>query len=199
MGRPSKFNRDDAIEAVMNHFWQNGYGASSAKLLSEKLGITRSSFYNAFESRERLYRGALALYLHQSPDIVLAEAEPGVLVRQLFTKTFRDACKARAGDKLGRGCMIINGVAELCNEHDELGPVIESMVLGSLARIEQLLEWGVEQGEIDPGQDLQGLALALQNLLMGLNIMCKVVRGERDLWNAAKTTLTGLNMYEEPN
>jgi TetR/AcrR family transcriptional regulator, transcriptional repressor for nem operon len=198
MGRPSKFNRDDAIEAVKNHIWQNGYGASSVKLLSEKLGITRSSFYNAFGSRERLYRDALAVYLLQSPDIALAEAEPGVPVRRLFTETFRAACKARAGDKLGRGCMIINGVAELCNEHGELGPVIESMVLGSLVRIEQLLEWGVEQGEIDAGRDLHGLALALQNLLMGLNIMCKVVRDEQDLWNAAKTTLMGLNMYEEP-
>ncbi len=199
MGRPSKFNRDDAIETVMNHIWQNGYGASSVKLLSEKLGITRSSFYNAFESRESLYRDALALYFLQSPDIALDEAERGVPVKRLFTETFRAACKARAGDKLGRGCMVINGVAELCNEHEDLGPVMEGLVLGSLARIEQLLEWGVEQGEIDPGQDLRVLALALQNLLMGLNIMCKVVRDERDLWNAVKTTLIGLKMYEELN
>ncbi len=199
MGRPSKFNRDDAIEAAMNHIWQNGYGASSVKLLSEKLGITRSSFYNAFESRQRLYRDALDVYLLQSPDIALAEAEPGVPVRRLFTATFRAACKARAGDKLGRGCMLINGVAELCNEHGDLGPVMEGLVMGSLARIEQLLEWGVEQGEIDPGKDLPGLALALQNLLMGLNIMCKVVRDERGLWSAAKTTLKGLDMYEEPD
>jgi len=196
MGRPLKFNREDAIETAMSHIWRNGYRASSVKKLSEEFGITRSSFYNAFDSREALFREVLARYLRQSPDVALADAAPGIRVRQLFTRTYREACRARAGDPLGRGCMLINGVAELCNGHDELGQVLEAFVLGSLARIEQLLEWGVEQGEIEKHQDLRGKALALQNLLMGLNIMCKVVRDEKDLWSAAKTTLKGLDMYE---
>ena len=48
MGRPAKFDRDKAIEIIMNEIWKKGYEACSVKALSEKLSITRPSFYHAF-------------------------------------------------------------------------------------------------------------------------------------------------------
>ena len=197
MARPSKFNRDEAVEFVMNEIWRNGYEASSVKALSEKLGITRSSFYNAFGSREELFREALVLYFGQSPDKALATATPGIPVKKLLTSTFRQACRTRAADPEGRGCMAINSVTELCNVHEDLGPLLTKAVLGSISRIEQLLTWAVAQGEIDADIDLHAKALALQNLLIGLNVMCKVVSDEDELWTTAKTTLAGLDLYEE--
>jgi len=197
MARPSKFNRDEAVEFVMNEIWRNGYEASSVKALSEKLGITRSSFYNAFGSREELFREALVLYFGQSPDKALATATPGMPIKKLLTNTFRQACKTRAADPEGRGCMAINSVTELCNVHEDLGPLLTKAVLGSISRIEQLLTWAVAQGEIDADIDLHAKALALQNLLIGLNVMCKVVSDEDELWTTAKTTLAGLDLYEE--
>lgn len=49
-------------------FWRDGYQANSVKALSERLGITRSSFYNAFESREAMFMEAFERYLERSPD-----------------------------------------------------------------------------------------------------------------------------------
>lgn len=197
MGRPAKFDRAEAVQQVMNEIWRNGYEASSVKALSEMLGITRSSFYNAFGSRAALFREALELYFSQSPDRALALAEPGVPIKALFTRTFREVCRARAADPQGRGCLAVNSVAELCNGPTELGETVASAVLGSLARIKTLLAWGVDQGELDTDTDLKATALALQNLLIGLNVMCKVVRAEADLWLTAKTTLKGLNLFDE--
>ncbi len=197
MARPSGFDRQKAVEIAMNNIWQNGYEATSVKSLSEKLGITRSSFYNAFGSREKLFDEVLQLYFSQSPDIAFSRATPDVPIKKLLTRTYRDACKARAADPLGRGCMVINCVAELSNVDETLGPIMDKAVLGSLAQIEILLGWGVARKEIDPETDLPGLALALQNLLMGLNVMCKVVDNEKDLWKAARTTLKALDLYQE--
>jgi len=181
----------------MHEIWRNGYEASSVKALSEKLGITRSSFYNAFGSREALFRQAFAAYCEQSPDIALTRARQGALVLPLLANTFKAACAVRAGDRERRGCMAVNSVVELCNVHAELGPVLEEAILGSLARIEQLLEWAVEQGEIEAGRDLHALALALQTLLMGLNVICKVVSDEEELWQIARTTLRGLGLIKD--
>lgn len=197
MGRPVQFDRDEAIDVVMNEIWRNGYEACSVKALAERLGITRSSFYNAFGSREALFREVLERYFEQSPDRALAVARQGVAIRPLLTRTFREVCRARASDPQARGCMAVNSAAELCGVHDELGPVMADAVLGSLARIERLLEWGVEQGELDPGTDVHALALALQNLLMGLNVMSKVVRPQGELWAAAQATLKGLGLLDE--
>jgi len=197
MARPSKFNRDEAVEFVMNEIWQNGYEASSVKALSEKLGITRSSFYNAFGSREALFKEALDLYFSQSPDKALATATPGTPIKKLLSNTYRQACRVRAADPEGRGCMAINSVTELCNVHEELGPLLAEAVLGSILHIEQLLAWGVAQGEIAADTDIHATALALQNLLIGLNVMCKVIGDEDELWITAKTSLAGLDLYED--
>lgn len=197
MARPAKFDRSEAMESAMEEIWRNGYEASSVKALSEKLGITRSSFYNAFGSRESLFREILDLYLSRTPDRPLVTATPAIPIKLLLTTTFRDVCKVRAGDPDGKGCLAVNGVAELCNTHDELGPVLDKAMLGSFRRIEQLLEWGVAQGEIDPDVDIHALALAVKTLLVGLNVMCKVVRDENELWKVAETTLRGLNLLAD--
>ncbi len=197
MARPAKFDRGEAVELVMNEIWRHGYESSSVKALSEKLGITRSSFYNAFGSRRSLFKEALDLYFSRSPDRALATATPDISVPKLFTRTFREVCRVRAADREARGCMAINSVAELCNVHEELGAVMADAVLGSLSRIERLLERGLARGEIDADTDLRATALALQNLLIGLNVMCKVVRKEEDLWQAAATTLKGLRLLDE--
>ena len=63
MARPSKFDRQTAVELVMNDIWRSGFEANSVKAISEKLGITRSSFYNAFGSREALFLEALSVPL----------------------------------------------------------------------------------------------------------------------------------------
>ena len=40
-------------------------------------------------------------------------------------------------------------------------------------------------------------ALALQTLMVGLNVLCKVVRDEGELWASARATLDGLDLLEE--
>ncbi len=195
MGRPAQFDREQAVEIAMNEIWMNGFEACSIKAISEKLGITRSSFYNAFQSREALFEEALELYFSQTPDRVLAQVDSDIRIVPMLTKMFRDVCRARAADPQARGCMAVNCVAELVGVNEALGPMLERAVLGSLERLEHLLRRAAANGEIEDRGDLREKALALQNLLIGLNVMCKVVRSEKDLWRAARQTLKGLGVY----
>ena len=193
MARPAQFDRKEAVSAAMNAIWRNGFSQSSVKTLSELLGITRSSFYNAFESREALLREALSEYAAQSPDAVL-HAEVTGLVRPLLTAVFRDICRVRASDPEGRGCLVINTVCELCPDTEGLGAELAELVLGSAERLETLLKIARDGGEIPKGADVHALALALQNLMIGLNVLCKVVRSEEELWLLTCTTLDGLGL-----
>lgn len=197
MGRPAQFDRDEAIGIVMQEIWRNGYEACSVKALSERLGITRSSFYNAFGSRESLFGEVLDRYFETAPDLALAKAERGEKIKPLLIRTFREVCRVRAADADGKGCLAVNSAVELCNVNDELGPLLAKAILGSLARIETLVRWAKAQGELPADCDPHALALALQALLVGINIMSKVVRAEDELWLATRTTLEGLGLYTE--
>jgi hypothetical protein len=51
MARPAKFDRQQAVDIVMNEIWKNGFELSSVNALSNRLGITRPSFYNVQPGR----------------------------------------------------------------------------------------------------------------------------------------------------
>lgn len=198
MPRPSEFNREEAIEAAMNEIWRNGYERSSVKTLSETLGITRSSFYNAFGTREDFFRQVLAVYFAKAPDRILHSETPQISARALFTGLFKELCRVRASDAEGRGCLAINCLCELKGgDHDELGAEIARAALMNVERVNKLLKEAVGAGEFPSEMDTRATALSLQALLFGINAMSKAVRGEEDLWLAAKTALAGLDMYDQ--
>ncbi len=198
MARPSRFDRKEAIGKAMQEIWRNGYEQTSVKAMSESLGITRSSYYNAFGSREHLFREALSAYAEQSPDRPLREDVADEPVLQLLTRTIREICHERMQDADKRGCMIINCLSELASKNDELGPLMSDTVLACATRFEELLRLAVDRGELAQGTDTKGLSLALQNLLVGLNVFAKALEDESDLWLAVRTTLEGLGVYREP-
>ncbi len=179
----------------MNDIWKIGFEACSVKAISENLGITRSSFYNAFRSRAGLFEEVLDLYFRQSPNGSLFQVDGDTPILPQLSEMFRDVCRARASDPEGRGCLAVNCVAELVGVNETLGPLLERAVLRGFARFEHLLRQAAENGEIEDHGDLREKALALQNLLIGLNVMCKVVRSEKDLWATARQTLKGLGIY----
>jgi TetR/AcrR family transcriptional repressor of nem operon len=199
MARPSIFDRDAAIETAMQEMWRHGYKASSVKSISETLGIKRSSYYNAFGSRENLFKEAMAVYFRQSPDSILHGELPDIPIVELLTRTFRAICAARAGDPEGRGCLAINSLTELDESDAELRDLIKKAVLGSAARIETLLGIAVENGELPATTNVHAKALALQNLMVGINVFAKALRDEDELWLSIKTTLEGLGLYREGN
>ena len=70
--------------------------------------------------------------------------------------------------------------------------------MASAARFEELLNMAVENGELPAETDTHAKALALQNLLAGVNVFAKALGDEDELWLMAKTTLEGLGLYREP-
>lgn len=193
MARPVKFDREAALQTAMHAIWTNGFERSSVKALSDLLGITRSSFYNSFGSRDALFLESIPAYQAQNPYGPLYR-QPSAPVLPLVESVFREICRARAADPEGRGCMIVNTICELAPGSDGLGEALVELVLGSVQRLEQLMEMARADGELVASSDPHALALALQNLMLGLNVLSKVIRDEAELWLTARTTLAALGI-----
>lgn len=176
--------------------WHDGYEANSLKALSEKLGITRSSFYNTFGSRDDLFKEVVGRYFEQAPDLPLALADKDQKLRPLLTTTFREICRVRASDQFPCGCLVVNSAAELCGAHPQLGPFLSQLLEQSMNRYVVLVTWAVERGELPQDTDVRAKALAINGLLLGINLMAKFLRSETDLWRTAQTTLRALDLYE---
>jgi len=198
MGRTSAFDRQQAIQTVIHEIWQQGYESCSVKALSEKLGITRSSFYHAFESREALLQEALEVYFQESPDQQFSQ-----LLIQLpeqsntlfgICQIFKSICALRANDPDKKGCMAINCLVEL-HQQTAAEQYISTAIIGSVTRFESLLQIAVDNNEIS-AIDIPNTALALQNILIGINVTCRAFPDEQKLWGSTKLSLQGLGVYQ---
>src|SRR5262249_23270439 len=65
-GRPAVFDRGVALQEAMKLFWERGYEGTSFDDLIAAMGISASSFYNSFGSKEALYCEATRTYLDWS-------------------------------------------------------------------------------------------------------------------------------------
>ena len=196
MGRPKAFDRDEAVTTVMNEIWEHGYEACSTKAIAEKLGITRSSFYNAFGSREALFLEIIQAYNGPAPDREWFPINDTCSVLEVITGVIHSICKTRVNDNSARGCLVINSLTELVSRNGQLGPAMEDIFSTNIEYLEKILSIAVERGEME-SCDLRIKALAFQNVLVGLNVMSKVIRDEDELWAATKHSLQSLGLYGE--
>lgn len=178
----------------MHAFWQKGFEASSVKALSEQLGITRSSFYNAFSSREALFHQAVERYITAPANSALYTIEQDVAFKPAVVQTFRQLCATRANDAEHRGCLLVNSVAEFnaSDHHSDLAAFLDEIVHSSRNLLSARIEIAIGAGEFPETTQAGTLALALQNLSFGTNLMSKVIHDEDALWASCALTLEGL-------
>lgn len=68
-GRPRSFDRDQALERVMQVFWAKGYEGAQLTDLVAAIGITPPSFYAAFGSKEAAFaRRSISIWRPSAQD-----------------------------------------------------------------------------------------------------------------------------------
>jgi TetR/AcrR family transcriptional regulator, copper-responsive repressor len=65
-GRPREFDLEEALATALQLFWEHGYESTSLAQLRSALGISSASFYNAFSSKEDLFKKVVERYANCS-------------------------------------------------------------------------------------------------------------------------------------
>ncbi len=71
-GRPRSFDTDQVLDQSMEMFWRQGYQAVTTRSLENAVGISQSSLYNTFGSKEHLFNQTLDRYKTRFTEQVLA-------------------------------------------------------------------------------------------------------------------------------
>lgn len=128
-GRPREYDEAAALDAALQLFWSQGFEATTLDELTAAMGISRSSFYAGFGSKERVLLAALSAYSDAALAALseLARASEGEAVPAMLS--------ALADPNGGpRGCMLVNCIAELAPHNEE----VAAMGRRHLDRIERL-------------------------------------------------------------
>lgn len=193
IGRPRNFDSEQALQAAMQVFWSNGYEATSLTDLIEAMEISKSSFYQTFESKHQLFQKCLDYYqggFVADMTATLKQAKTGRAFIENIFKAMPDKAKSSC-DR--RGCLIQNCVSELAQRD----PVIAKVIAKSIKKITTVLLSAVkraqEEGDISKDKKSLPLARYLLSSINGLTTMIKAGASPTEIKEVTQVVLTALD------
>ncbi|MCK0128858.1 TetR/AcrR family transcriptional regulator [Erythrobacter sp. F6033] len=149
IGRPRKFDADEAMMAAVSTFWTKGYDGASMKDLTDAMGISGPSLYAAFGDKRQLYLKAIDAYASNDAcaPLVAFEAEPdiGKAVRAFMIAAIDYATAHESGAK---GCFLSSCVATTAGEVEGVDQLLADAIKDTDERLAARFAQEVELGNL---------------------------------------------------
>ncbi len=173
MGRPREFNEADVVDQAMDVFWRRGYAATSVRDLTEATGIAPSALYRTWGDKHGLFLKTIDRYAQMR-----AEGFERALGRdgnalEILRAWIVDMVKQISDDPDGKGCLMVNTVAELGVGDPDAVIRARSAFEALRDAIADLIDRGVARGDITRGVDVRATSELLLSTVLGLRIRAR--------------------------
>ena len=192
VGRPREFDINQALEAAMRLFWSQGYEATSLQNLLKAMGISKSSFYEAFGSKHQLFEQCLTLYantLIASFREDLQKAKSGLIFIEKVMKSLVEEASSK-GEKCG--CLMVNTTNELAQRDKIIAKLVANGTKSLQGVFEEAVRRAQKEGDIPVSKAPEVLASFLVSSLIGLKTMVKGGADAQTIRDVCGVTMTAL-------
>ncbi|WP_288950283.1 TetR/AcrR family transcriptional regulator [uncultured Paracoccus sp.] len=172
-GRPRSFDRDAALERVMEVFWAKGYEGAQLNDLTAAIGIAPPSFYAAFGSKEAAFREAVELYKKTTGSVFLTTLNAGETARDSIRAMLQASIDVAVSAPNAAGCFLITGVFGCHSETDPLAELLIDIRRANIARIEKRLIQGQEAGDVPADVDVPVLARFYSGMMQAISMQAR--------------------------
>lgn len=163
-GRPRAYDREVALGAIRDVFWNRGFSASSLDDIAAAAGMNRPSLYAAFGDKRAMYLAALQMFAARSGH---------ELQRALEAPTLREALEAfyalaiqgyLSGEDGPRGCLVVcTAVTEAVGD-----AAIRSALDSILAEVDALVATRITRAQTEGDCCMGGEAKVLARVATGV-------------------------------
>ncbi|MFJ7056400.1 TetR/AcrR family transcriptional regulator [Streptomyces microflavus] len=169
-GRPRGFDRAAALRGAMETFWEYGYEGAKLTDLTAAMGINSASLYNAFGSKEELFREAVALYGSTTGSATARALREEPTARGAVEAMLRGNIDTFTDPGTPTGCLIVLAAANCSQRNREVGEFLAGWRRRAVAELEARLEQAVLEGELASGTDVRSVAAFYATVLHGLSV-----------------------------
>ncbi|MBT8130074.1 MAG: TetR/AcrR family transcriptional regulator, partial [Gammaproteobacteria bacterium] len=148
IGRPLEFDPNVALESAMHVFWRQGYEASSLQDLIGAMGLSKSSFYQAFEGKQALFKRCIQFYRQGLVDELQRKLNQTGSGKAFIQALFRDVANETTSPDGRRGCLLMNTASEFAQTDPEIAGLVSSSIQNLTQVFEKAIEQGQQQGDI---------------------------------------------------
>ncbi|AXK36861.1 TetR/AcrR family transcriptional regulator [Streptomyces armeniacus] len=169
VGRPRGFDADEALERAMLVFWEHGYEGASLARLTEAMGISTTSMYAAFGSKEELFRKALERYT-EGPGGYLARALDEPTALGVATAILAGAIRTTTRPARPHGCLGVQGALATGDPGHGVRDLLAAWRNDGCCRVRDRFQRAVDEGELPAGTDPGVLARYVTSLAFGIAV-----------------------------
>jgi len=187
------FNVEDALDQMLNVFWQKGFKATTTKQLAKSASLSEGSLFNTFGSKRELYIQALQRYRqHNQYLFELIEKDESPIHG---FRTYWEAIASRATDQSrANGCMITNATIEK-SQDPKISAFIDSVHSDNEKFFKKQLDRAVQLRELKPGTDTKALAQFFQHSVQGIRVLSKINPSKQKMRNIVNTAMSVLDLH----
>lgn len=193
-GRPRSFDTEEVFNQAMNLFWSQGYEATSLEDLISTMGLSKSSFYQTFGSKQTLFEQCLVHY----GDWLAAETRSALNNAPDAATFIRHALIMVADEAQGvmsrRGCLLMNTAAECAQRDPQIARCVKKGVNALTDVLEDAVRIAQHEGNITTVTDPAVVASYLVTTISGLKTMVKAGASKNQALAVAKVALEGLGI-----
>jgi len=171
MARPREFDEGTALQAAIECFWQRGYAATSVRDLTDRMGISGPSLYNAYGDKHGLFVQALERYLDESTRARIGRLESSLPPKQAIRRFIQKVIERSVNDRERRGCFLINSALEVAPHDKKLG----ALIADRLGEIEAFFYRSIKAAQADGTVPRERAAKDLARLLLGVLLGVRVL------------------------
>jgi TetR/AcrR family transcriptional repressor of nem operon len=184
MARPKEFDQDEALQAAVRVFSQQGFAATSTDELMRAMDISRQSMYDTFGDKRALYLRALDMYVTESVEAIGVELmKPGPAIAAIRNALVRFS--ERKDLSSSDGCMGLNAISEFGQRDAEVSRITRKAASKQRLMLIRILDRAVQEGEIGAGASVSSMADFFESTLAGIRMAAKAGKSRTALRNIA--------------
>jgi AcrR family transcriptional regulator len=188
MGRHPEFNKEEVIQKAMLAFWKSGWRDTTPQVLIDATGLSRSSLYATFGSKQGLFLAAVDLYVEEQVSFLTALLADG-RVREGFERLYALMVDMMRPGGRGMTCLLAGSLLEIPVDDDETRSRIARVQALITAVYEARLQRAIDEGELDGTRTARELARVVATVNDGIQIAARAQASEEELRVIAQMTL----------
>lgn len=173
VGRPKKYNREQLVESSKVLFWTHGYAGTSLTMLISSLRVSKSTFYEAFKSKDDLFQICLEDYGRSFVRQMIKHLNSNLPVFDSLESYFSSIAQSSDNSSEPKGCFLVSAANEIGNNHPKISPLIRHLMDITRQTLKNALDLAVRKREFEKTLDTERAAGLLLSQLCGLYTLVK--------------------------
>jgi AcrR family transcriptional regulator len=154
-------------------FWDKGYAGTSIQDLEVAMGLNRTSIYNAFGNKRRIFERVLECYRESVIASLFAAMDSAPDVREGVRRLLNAALDIHFNERYPGGCLIARSLLE-GGQHDEPARASMAQTMHDLRKmLQNRLARAKQAGELPPDLDPGSTANTIATTMAGMMVMGK--------------------------